>query len=838
MKQQIESILRGAGCVLRKWTSNRKELLEDNTPVDKANYVIKEGQDGKILGLSWSAKNDEFTYTCNHDLNVQYTKRSVLSCISRLFDPLGLLAPIIVRAKAMIQKLWQSQLEWDDPLPTELEKTWKRFREELIELNTMKIARQVTLTDYRRLELHGFSDASTMAYGACVYVRTISHDGKILVKLLCAKSRIAPLKATTIPRLELCGALLLARLIHKVRTALETEIHAQYLWSDSQIVLAWLAAEACSWQTFVSNRVAEIQEVTQIQEWRHIRSEANPADLITRGASPKSLHDATLWWNGPSFLQHTEEQWPVTSTLRDVEAPERKKFPASLITTVNDLNDSIVEKFSNLYTLQRVVAYIFRFRNNSDPKNQTKMRGDLSSDELNHALRTLVKQTQESEYEREIKCLRKGKPIPYASKLTPLNPFLDEYGLIRVGGRIQGSKETTDKKHPWLLPPKHELTKKIIRNEHERLGHAGSQAVLAMVRSKFWPIDGRSCVRSVLHKCVVCFKSKPLLLNAKMGNLPTTRLNPTRPFAVVGIDFAGPIMIKSGPLKSSKLVKGYLCIFVCFVTKAVHLEIAPDLSSPTFLNVLKRFIARRGICHVINSDNGTNFVGTRNELRRIFDFIKNKVPTGEIRDFLLKHEIKWIFIPPRAPHFGGLWEAAVKSVKSHLVRMIGDNNFTYEKLYTIICQIEAILNSRPIAPLSNDPNDLQALTPGHFLIGVPLAAIPDSIIKTQSNQPINLLHQQRRIQAITDHFWKRWSVEYISTLQPRPKWKRDTEIKPKEGDLAVIKEDHLPPLYWKLGRIVTTHPGEDGVVRVVTLKTQNGLIKRSVTKIGILPIAQ
>ena len=831
LKTQIDTILRQAGFSLRKWASNKEEVLKD-TENNDANYIITNKDNQKTLGLSWDTIRDELTYSVDLNTTNEVTKRSILSCISKIFDPLGALSPITMKAKLIVQNLWKEQLDWDDPIPMMLRTAWIKFQEQLKNVNKIRLPRQVTMTNYTRLELHGFSDSSEIAYGACVYIRTINDEGKTLTNLLCAKSRLAPLRTVNLPRLELCAALMLARLMRKAANALDTEIQAQYLWSDSTIALSWIAAEPNCWKTFVSNRVAEIQELTAKMDWRHISSSLNPADLITRGLNPQQLQTNELWWHGPSFLNEEEAEWPPQCTYNQTDVPERRIEKPLTLTVCT--NDDICKRFSDLHKLQRVIAYILRFRNNCDSKTTERLSGELTTKELNKSLIVLIKNAQISNFYEEIKCLKTNKPLAKNSKLLSLNPFLDEHGLIRVGGRIRNANIDYDQKHQIVIPSTHHLTTLIVQNEHLRHLHGGPQLVLAAVRNKFWPLNGRSTIRKILRSCIKCFRTKPTNMTTQMGDLPSSRLTPTRPFLEVGVDFAGPIMIKDGTLRTRKLIKGYICIFVCFSSKAVHIELATGLSTQNFLSILKRFVSRRGLCKEINSDNGTNFVGSKNELKRIFDFIKRDIPTGEIRDFLLKNEITWKFIPPRAPHFGGLWEAAVKSAKFHLVRIIGNSHLTYEALYTIMCQVEAIMNSRPITNISTDPNDLEPLTPGHILIGGPLTAIPDNFdgTSTTSNQTKAYLRTQNMVQQ----FWTRWSSEYLTTLQQRSKWKTEASTKLHVGDLVIIKEDNLPPLHWKMGRVVNVYPGNDGIVRVADIKTMNGILRRNITKLCPLPI--
>lgn len=405
-----------------------------------------------------------------------------------------------------------------------------------------------------------------------------------------------------------------------------------------------------------------------------------------------------------------------------------------------------------------------------------------------------------------------------------------EDNLIRLGGRLKHSMESEETKHPAVLPARHHFTRLLLRYYHESLMHAGPQLMLSVIRLRFWPLGGRSVVKQIVHQCVKCFRARPTTIQQLMGDLPASRVTVSRPFLRTGVDYFGPLYVRPAPRRP--VVKAYVAIFVCMSTKAVHMELVSDLSTDRFLQALRRFIARRGRCSDIFSDNGTNFVGARNRMQDLLKILKDSSHHKTISRELAKEGIQWHFNPPSAPHFGGLWEAAVRSAKTHLVKVIGETAVTPEDLYTMLTQVEACLNSRPLTPLSDDPNDLQPLTPAHFLIGESLQSFPEPDYTTTPTNRLNLLQlTQRRLQD----FWKRWKREYLCQLQGRTKrWKSAVPI--DIGTLVVIHEDNLPPLQWKLGRIMKIHPGEDGTVRVVTLKTAKGLLTRPVEKICILPI--
>ncbi|XP_053599221.1 uncharacterized protein LOC128669064 [Microplitis demolitor] len=410
---------------------------------------------------------------------------------------------------------------------------------------------------------------------------------------------------------------------------------------------------------------------------------------------------------------------------------------------------------------------------------------------------------QSSAFSKEINHLNNGSPIPDNSRLIPLNPFLDSTGIIRVGGRLAHSDLPEGQRHPILLPSNHHITQIIIRAEHVKLLHAGTQTTLYSVRQTYWPLDGRNITRKIIHQCITCFRVKPRVADHPMGELPSYRVSIARPFLRVGVDYCGPLYIKGKRHRNRQRVKVYVVVFVCMVTKAVHLEIASDLTSETFIAARKRLFSRRGKSTDIFSDNATNFVGANRELEEVYNLLQSTEHKNSIKKYAEKEKIKWHFIPPRAPHFGELWEAAVKSFKHHLVRTVGDTLLTYDQLETCMVEIEAILNSRPISPMSSDPNDPLSLTPGHFLIGGPLTSFPEEDW-TDTNS--NRLSAWQHAQQIKQHFWQRWYKEYLHQLINRSgKTKEHNNL--QLGTLVLIAEDNLPPLQWLIGRISAIHPG-------------------------------
>lgn len=838
IQKQIIQILQQGCFELRKWISNDKRLLQGLPNSSNLNIIKLCPDDStKTLGLLWLPKLDTLGFCIKLDEpRSPVTKRHILSTASKIFDPLGLVAPATIISKILLQKLWQCNLTWDESVPMNLHTEWLRFQDEFTALQEIKVPRKVIIPEPTLIEIHGFSDASEAAYGACVYIRSINASGYSMVQLVSAKSKVAPLKYTTIPRLELCAALLLARLIQRVRTALALNINSVNCWCDSSIALAWIKTAPNLLKTFVANRVAEIQDLTVQYEWRHVASKENPADLLSRGVSPLNLIKAKLWWHGPVWLLQFSPQIAPENYYKDFEnspdyLTERRRQVTAL--TIKTEPHALFGKFSSLSKLQRVVAYCLRFKNNSiNPKNQ-RIVGNLTVQELSDALRLLIKIAQQDEFKQEISDLRKHNQIQIKSNLLTLNPFIDLNGILRVGGRLANSHFSENKKHPILLPKGHKLTLLIIKHMHEITLHSGPQALLAYLRETYWPVSGRNLVKKIVHSCVRCFRANPRPAETLMGPLPEDRLKPHFPFEICGVDYCGPILIKNKKGRGCKSEKAYICIFICFATKAIHTELVSELTTEAFLASLRRFSSRRGKPSKIYSDNGSNFVGANTCLKKFLSDLNSNAKNNNFQNSLTSEGIIWNFIPPRSPHFGGLWEAGVKTIKFHLKRVLGTVLFTYEELSTVLTQIEAIANSRPLSPLSADPSDLNPLTPAHFLIGRSLVSVPDQDVTEVKD---GRLSQFQKIQKIMQQFWKRWSKEYVSELQTRVKWKRSSSALIQPGAMVVIREDNVPPLKWRLGRVLEQHPGPDGEVRVVSIKCASGVKKRAISKVCVLPV--
>ncbi|CAG7710011.1 unnamed protein product [Allacma fusca] len=577
--------------------------------------------------------------------------------MARLFDPLKWLAPVCIKFKIMFQDLWKNGQGWDDVVPPDINAQWDQIKSELPIIEDIRIPRSLSQPGCVQCELQGFSDASEVAYGAVVYLRTISSNGTVQIRLICSKTKVAPVKKVSLPRLELCGALLLTNLMELLIKTLAQLGPKVYCWTDSTIVLHWIRGESNRWQTFVANRVSRIQDSLPIAHWHHVRGKENPADCISRGILPAELLNHPLWWTGPSWLSQETIEYPTHQEVTTHPGLLEAKYP-KLTVAVAVPENSILSQFSCLKKVMKITAICRRFSQN-----------------------------------------------------------------------CKGPKEK--------------------RN----------------------------------------------------------------------IDAITPADLEQA-------------LFVHVNTHAIHLELKEDMTTEACLAAIRAFIGRRGKPSEIHSDCGTNLKGASNEMKAFLEQIATTEFTQSIGANLAQQGILWMFNPPHSPHFGGIWEAAVKSAKYHLRRVTDGTTLTRSQYHVLLAQIEGVLNSRPLCPMSSDPSDLQALTPGHFLIGRPIISFPEPDLQ---HLPDGRLPHWQRVQQLSQQFWNRWSKEVIGNIQKRPKWQIE-ERNVTIGSLVLLKEDNAPPLKCKLGRISALHPGADGLVRVVTVRTEAGEFKRPIVKLSVLPV--
>ena len=698
-----ELLLRG-GFELKKWRSSSSEVLNSIPSELQELLPQQEVVDNhsasypKTLGITWDSRLDVMAAQVQLPTHYASTIRGIVSDTAKSFDVLGWMAPFILRMKVLFQLLWKKKVDWDSQLDEDLTAQHVQWRNKLSLLKNITVPRcYFSATPSASVQLHGFSDASDLAYAAVVYLRATYEDNSITSRLVVAKTRVAPLKTLSIPRLELCGAEMLSDLLATTKETLSVSDSDVYAWCDSTIALAWLRGCPSNYKTFVANRVASAARNIQPSVWLLVQ---NPADCASRGLSAQELKNHHLWLGGPPWLQQEPIPIPPQPQASDLEKHqgEEAKPMAVYVTTVNPVS-WWEHKFKNYVSLLHATAYVFRFCRNMRAVIQgqpTVKDQTLSVAEVQAAETFLFKQSQARTFGVELGRLSAAKPAPMAknSKLRLVHPFLSKEGLLQVGGRLNNSALTPQQKHPIILSSSDWVTKLVFQHYHVLLLHCGPTLLLAHTAQLLYVTGAEKLARTVCQDCLVCRRTAPRAQAQQMGQLPTARVNQSLTFLHSGVDYAGPILLKQGNPRRPTIIKGYLALFVCLATKAVHIEVVSSLSTGALTAALKHFATRKGLPQHIYSDHDSNFVGARHELKELYNFLSLSSTDAAVKECLLSSRITWHHIPERAPHFGGIWEAVAKSAKHHLKRTVGSVKLTSHLWYRSLPQLQTISCSR------------------------------------------------------------------------------------------------------------------------------------------------
>ena len=822
LTKDIDSVLETGGFKVKGWVSNNVQKSEAHQEEPKTATFLQRESVEKVLGVVWDSSTDTLTFQVASDFldcqePTQLSKRKILSQVARIYDPIGFASAFLVRAKIGLQALWKRGISWDEELPGELLERWKKLFQEMVQLNGVRFDRCLTPPNaIGQPVLCVFSDASEDAFGACAYVRWQLSTGGFDARFIAAKSRVAPLKKLTIPRLELQGAVLASRLGKTILEESRFKFEKSVFFLDSKIVLAWICSETRRFKPFVSVRVGEIQANSDPAQWRHVPGELNVADDVSRGIPVESLADR--WQHGPDFLRLPENEWPQDSPVADkveVEKEHRKVLIVGEQTKTQPPIDC--KTFSCWRKLVRVTAYTLRFisklrKGSAEDGEALKPEdGPLSPQELQGAETYWIKESHKTLNNRLIK-----------GEFKNLSPFVDPEGVVRVGGRADKALVSYETRHPVLLSGDHWISRLIIQHAHQ-LGHSGVAATVAKTRTKYWIVRAHDVAKSVKFRCVVCREIGAKLESQVMADLPQSRLAPfTPPFHYTSCDYFGPYRVNIG---RNKTAKHYAVIFTCLNTRAVHLELAADCTTMEFLQVLRRFFALRGAPALMISDNGSQLVGAERELREMIEGLD----TDKLREFSAERGMKWQFTTPAAPHQNGCAEALVKSCKITLKKAIGEQVLTPLELQTCLVEVANLVNQRPIGRIPNDPDDGSYLCPNDVLLGRASSHIPQGPFR----QTKNPRHIVEFVQKIVDSFWTRWTRDVFPSLLPRKQWnaeKRNVRV----DDFVIVQTPGAVRGNWNVGRVVIVYPGQDGRVRNVKVKTRTREYERPITKIAVI----
>lgn len=832
------------GFEIRNFCSNSTEVLrrmgQTKSPDYKSMNLDQTNDVERVLGMVWRPIADVFSFDISIrpdilkllDESIVPTKREVLRTVMSLFDPLGLLAHYIIQGKILMQDIWRSGTDWDEPITENLRGQWYRWSQLLWKLNTVQVPRcffsGVSKEALNRLQIHVFVDASDTAYSCVAYLRIVE-SGAPRCSLVAAKTKVAPLKPLSIPRLELQAAMIGSRLINSLCTSLNLQIKQRFLWVDSSTVLAWLRSDSRRYHPFVAFRIGEILSLTTVNEWHKIRSKRNVADEATKWGSGPQFDPESRWYKGPSFLWESEEDWPAEEQHSVTTVDLRASFLH--VHVVKELIID-VDRFSTWERLVRTIAYVQRAAKNFRRKTAT---GILTNNEWRAAENLLWKQVQMQNYPDEYTVLHNNKlntdkePM-FLSKDSPLHtqsPFLDDDGVIRMNSRISAAPTTPyEAKFPILLPKGQRVITLLVDSYHRRFLHGNNETVFNEMRQQFRIPHLRSVIKQVARVCQRCRIKKAVPLPPMMAPLPQQRLTPfVKPFSHTGVDYFGPVLVKQG----RSLVKRWIVLFTCLTIRAVHLEVAYSLSTQSCVMAIRRFIARRGSPETFYSDNGTNFIGANRLLIQQLRTVHESCAVT-----FTNAKTSWRFNPPLAPHMGGPWERMVRSVKSAMAEIADYHKHpSDEVLETVILEAESVINSRPLTYVPLDSEEGDALTPNHFLLyGTKGVQQPS---RTLTDQMSNLRDSHTLAQNMVDRFWQRWVSEYLPDLTRRTKWHQPT--RPLQPGDVVLVVDESRRNGWTKGRVIDVQKAKDGQVRSAVVRTVQGVIKRPAVKLALLEVA-
>ena len=644
--------------------------------------------------------------------------------------------------------------------------------------------------------------------------------------LAAARSRVAPLKPLTIPRLELQAAVMGSRLGDTITSQHSLKISKKFFWTDSQTVMNWISSDARKYQPFVAHRIADILDLTSMREWKWVPTKENVADDVTRDTVRAEITSSSRWLTGPEFLARREEDWPtgnVTPVASEQQQELKREFTL-VVRRKEPLIDST--RFSSWKRLICIMARVLRFIEKC--RNHDRQGGgrDLTAPEIDRGETATLRVAQMEDFADDFNRLEQDRKLSPSSRILELSAKLGNDGLLRMDGRISSCRFSQSVREPIILNGTNRIVRLLIAFYHTNAGHIGRERVINELRQKYWITKIRSSVRAVWHACATCKVRKAQPVQPEMAPLPDVRTECfIPPFTNSGVDYLGPMNVVVGRRRETR----YGVLFTCLNVRAVHLEIANSLSTDSMMMALRRMIARRGKPKTLYSDNGTNFVGANTELQRALQDFDQE----EITRQTAIHGIEWHFIPPGSPHMGGCWERLVRSVKRALEAALREQAPKDEVLQTLFAEAEFSVNSRPLTYVSDDPADPESLTPNHILLmwrkHEPIQSAPGVFV----TDDLKLRKQWRRSQVLADLFWQRWVKEYLPPLNRRTKWHQRTENL-KIDDLVIIWDNQHPRNQWKRGIITALYPGKDGRVRVADVRTTTGTYRRPVSKLCVL----
>ena len=855
------AVLKSTGFKMTKWLSNDSRVLQDVEDDDLA-PALKDFSDSsdenvihKALGMTWDATSDTFIMKIKQK-NVDrscLTQRKALSILHSYFDPLGLWCPCLVQLKRFYHsKLARLQLGWDTNLPKEVIEEFFRLMDVADkQLGSIVFPRAYSpLPPKREYQLHLFADANDDTLGAVIYLRIESH-GEVATALVFAKSRNlheTKVNRFSTARKELVALAMGSQCYDFCKSSLTLPIKKTCFWSDSTTVIHWCNTKTKELKVFVRRRVDLILRHSGGSLPNYVRSEDNSADIPTRGLDMEEPDQLEKWKFGPSFLKGKETEWPdsgfvLNLPLSDEGKAELIKESVPVCVTevkvlAEDQSPFMMESFKRCDTLWKALTKVKVMLKCAmvwtSGLHDEDLRYEESSPSIQKCRNVLIRISQLHEMGEIIKLMKNGltyegavKSIPKENRKSWMNsikqyvPYLDKDQVLRVGGRLQESALDFKQKHPAFLPPKNCVSVLFLRAQHFLSAHLGPYHVLGELARVFgvFPVGGAGSVLEAVKDCFHCKVLRRKVAQQVMSTLPSYRVNAHQPvFCNVGIDYAGPFFVTLG----RRTHKRWLCLFVCLATTAVRIQVAYSLSTDGFLNVLRRFLCSTGnVTQMIRSDNGTNFVGAANEMRKA---LKEFDTSPKRKEYLSRRCIEWEFGPPHSSHHGGIYERQIRTIRKIMLGLpeLTTRQPNDDELWTLFLEAEYIMNCRPLT--KHAITSTAPIRPLDVMFGV-LPPRSQEEVNYISSPGDRLRKGYKFTQQIADGWWKRWIREYLIILQKRSKW-TIPEKNLKVGDFVLIEGEATPSrCRYPFGIITDVKIDNDGNVRSATARMSDGRIR-------------
>ena len=825
-------IFQDAKFELRKIRSNCPQVLQHLMEPGKAQL-----QESKILGTIYDEETDTFCISYSSLIKQaetkNITKRIALSMHSCVFDPLGLGSPWHATAKILMQETWLNvKGNWNAILPEELQQKWRKWASSAQEMTEFKLPRCIS-SSQEEYQLHYFADASGKAFAAVVYLQQVKDPQE--THLLCSKVKVVPLKLIgkmSMPRTELEAAKLAIKVRNLIHESLTQKPKSEYFWSDSENVISWIHKPPEDFKVFVSNRIKFIRTYSKPEQWKHVKGIDNPADLPSRGCTPKEFLSEEIlnkWLHGPTWLKLQKENWPQKSNSYPTPKAVLSEMKSScLIIFKNPVVNSPLECYFlkhrdlNYNKIQKVMLQCLRFVHwRRKKKGNEGIEGVRDQEEVleegaswptveeqNSISKGLIQHVQQHYFQETLYLLQKPEkfeeaPMNKAKQLIYQLGLILEKGIIYVTGRISSVENDPTYGKLILMPGKGPIAWSLMKQYHHETSHGGANHMVMASRNKYWFLRANKLAQSVRRKCQNCmfYDRKPL--TAPEATLPPERITPAYPFEITGLDFAGPLT-GIGKSAEERQQKYYILIFTCAVTRAVDFELTTQINREQFILAFDSFKAQKGKPRIIYSDNAQTFRSVEKQITMTLSDWE-KIVCGYT-------DIKWRFNVTRAAWWGGFFERVVRMVKDKLKRSFIKQQWeTQIHAISALKTVEAAINSRPLGHVSMDKEDGRPICPADFLYYKSPFPLKQELQETLVNT-INLTHLDnlyRKQMSKVKNLWRVFQQGYLQELRKYHYTRKDTSSALKEGQIVLISLPGQPRIQWPKGRIVRLIYGRD-----------------------------